>query len=68
MRWASILSALYLWGEVFACDASIMGRKLPVNTFLGRIAPLFPLLGFLCARRKSWYPLVQALQVTGCKV
>jgi len=55
------LSILYLWVETFEFDPSIIGRKLPVNAFLGRIAPLLPLCGFLDERLTIWDPSVQVL-------
>src|SRR5262245_9850309 len=61
----SPLSALTLWVEAFELDARIMRRKLPVHAFLGRIAPLFPLFGFLSERRHIGHPPVQALQRQG---
>jgi hypothetical protein len=59
---SSALSDLNLWVKAFEFDSGIMSRKLPVNTFLGRIAPLFPLLCFLSERLNIWDPLIQALQ------
>jgi transposase-like protein len=47
---ASTMSTLHSWVETLEFDSGIMSRKLPVNAFLGRIAPLFPLFGFIYER------------------
>ena len=62
------MSALNLWVEAFEFDAGIQGGKLPVHAFLGRIAPLFPLFGFLSERLHIWYPPIQALQGQGTEL
>ncbi len=62
------MSALNLWVKAFEFDAGIMRRKLPVNPFLGRVAPLFPLFGFLCERLHIWDPAIQALQGEGTEL
>jgi polysaccharide biosynthesis/export protein len=46
----STMSTLHSWVETLEFDSGIMSRKLPVNAFLGRIAPLFPLFGFIYER------------------
>src|SRR5207249_1236330 len=67
-RRSSALSILHLWVETFEFDAGIMGRKLPVNAFLRRIAPLFPLCGFMDERLQIWDPSVQALYSQGAEL
>jgi hypothetical protein len=41
------MSALNLWVEAFEFDTGILSRELPGNALLRRIAPLFPLCGFV---------------------
>lgn len=53
---------------MFEFDSGIRGRKLPVNAFLGRIAPLFPLGGFLDECLQIWDPSVQALDGQGAEL
>src|SRR5512132_213859 len=62
------MSTLHLWVEAFEFDSGIMSRKLPVNAFLGRIAPLFPLCGFIYERFQIWDPPIQALQGKGTEL
>jgi hypothetical protein len=51
-----------LWVKALEFDAGILGRELPINAFLGRIALLFPLCRFLYERLQIWDPPIQALQ------
>jgi hypothetical protein len=59
------MSTLHSWVETLEFDSGIMSRKLPVNALLGRIAPLFPLVGFLYERLSNWDPPLQAVQGQG---
>ena len=62
------MSALHLWVEASKSDAGIQSRELPVHPFLGRMAPLFPLLRFLGKRLQVWGPAIETLyrQDTAC--
>src|SRR5919109_2167083 len=57
----STMSALNLWVEAFEFDAGIQSGELPVHPFWGCVAPLFPLLCFLCERLQVWNPAIEAL-------
>src|SRR5205823_14908801 len=64
----STLSILHLGVEAFGFDSGLRGRELPVNTFVGRIAPRFPLCCFLDECLKIWDPPIQALYGQGTEL
>ena len=61
----SALSILHLWGEALQGDAGVLRRTRPVHTLVGRMAPRFPLCGFLEERLESGDPPLQAWQGQG---
>jgi hypothetical protein len=55
------MSALNLWVEAFELDAGFLSRELPVNALLRRVAPLFPLCGFVDECLPIGDPAIQTL-------